>query len=298
MDTNSEQRHEPGQVETSVAEPTPILFGDGTIPQPAPATAPDANVPEDLRVPWDWIDVALFFFFGLGTLVVVAQLLSFAFAAFFAIKPDEMKNVATLNTAFAVTHQVTWSLVMLGFLWVQVRVRSGGHFWRTLGFRPIRAGGLEQKQAMFAFFGGGMLLAVAMQIASVFLRTPANLPIEGMFQTRESVLMMMAAGILVAPLVEEVMFRGFLYPVFARKLGVPAGVLIVGTLFGLMHASQLWGGWGQIGLLILVGIIFTHTRARTGSVTASYLLHLGYNTLLLLGFYLATGGLKNLPAPR
>jgi len=95
-----------------------------------------------------------------------------------------------------------------------------------------------------------------------------------------------------------VMFRGFLYPVLARKFGKPAGVLVVGTLFGLLHAAQLWGGWGQIFLLVLVGVFFTYVRARTGSTLASYLLHLGYNGFLLLGFYLATSGLKNLPPPR
>lgn len=296
MESNPEQEQGPEAPEPA-ADASSVLFASDSA-QPAALASAEANVPEDLRVPWDWMDIVLFFFFGLGSVVLVAQGLQFAFAVFFAIGPKELRSVATWNTAFAVTHQVAWSLVMLGFLWVQVRVRSGGHFWRTMGFRTIHAGGLEPTRAMFVFFGGGMVLAVGVQIASVFLRTPANLPIEGMFQTRESVLMMMAAGILVAPLVEEVMFRGFLYPVFARKLGAAAGVLIVGLLFGLMHAAQLWGGWGQIGLLILVGIILTYARARTGSVLASYLLHLGYNTLLLLGFYLATGGLKNLPTSK
>ena len=91
-------------------------------------------------------------------------------------------------------------------------------------------------------------------------------------------------GVLVAPLVEETIFRGFLYPVIARRLGIAAGVAITGTLFGLMHAAQLWGGWGQIALLILVGIVLTWVRARTGTVAASYFVHLGYNGLQLLGY--------------
>ena len=105
----------------------------------------------------------------------------------------------------------------------------------------------------------------------------------------------MCFGILVAPLVEETMFRGFLYPIVARRFGVTAGVIVTGTLFGAMHAQQLWGGWGQIGLLIGVGIVLTWVRARTGSVTASYFVHLGYNSLLFLGFFTATGGLRHIP---
>jgi membrane protease YdiL (CAAX protease family) len=97
--------------------------------------------------------------------------------------------------------------------------------------------------------------------------------------------------VLVAPLVEETVFRGFLYPVIARRLGIAAGVAITGTLFGLMHAAQLWGGWGQIALLILVGVVLTWVRARTGTVAASYFVHLGYNGLQLAGYliYMMSG---------
>jgi membrane protease YdiL (CAAX protease family) len=76
---------------------------------------------------------------------------------------------------------------------------------------------------------------------------------------------------------------------------VPAGILVTGVLFGSLHAAQLWGGWGQIGLLICVGIVLTWVRARTGTVVASYLVHLGYNGMLFLGLALATGGLRHLP---
>ena len=214
------------------------------------------------------------------------------------IAPFDKDAFAALNTAFAVTHQVLWSLAMLIFLWLQMALRFRAPFWHTLRFRRFQAGERTFAGTLFTFFGLGMALAVAVQLASAFLRTPSKLPIEGMFQTRPSILMMMAAGILVAPLAEELMFRGFLYPVVARKFGVAAGIAVVGSLFGLMHAPQLWGGWGQIALLMLVGMVLTYARARTGSVLASYVLHLGYNSLLLLGFFLATGGLKNLPPPR
>ena len=40
---------------------------------------------------------------------------------------------------------------------------------------------------------------------------------------------------------------------------------------------QLWGGWWQIALLVMVGIVFTIARAATRTVVASYILHLSYN---------------------
>ena len=50
-------------------------------------------------------------------------------------------------------------------------------------------------------------------------------------------------GVLLAPVLEETIFRGYIYPVVARSFGINAGILVTGTLFGLLHASQLWGGW-------------------------------------------------------
>jgi membrane protease YdiL (CAAX protease family) len=45
----------------------------------------------------------------------------------------------------------------------------------------------------------------------------------------------------------------------------------------------LWGGWVQISLLVMVGIILTYVRAATRSVLASFLVHLSYNSFLLFG---------------
>jgi membrane protease YdiL (CAAX protease family) len=100
----------------------------------------------------------------------------------------------------------------------------------------------------------------------------------------------------VAPLVEETLFRGYLYPLFARSFGVVPSILITGTLFGLMHGAQL--GWtvSLVTVLIIVGIVFTLVRARTGSVFASYLMHLGYNSLIAVAAIVTTHGFTKLPA--
>ena len=43
---------------------------------------------------------------------------------------------------------------------------------------------------------------------------------------------------------------------------MPLGILFTGTIFGLLHSSQLGNNWPQVGLLVLVGIIFTYVRAK------------------------------------
>jgi membrane protease YdiL (CAAX protease family) len=108
----------------------------------------------------------------------------------------------------------------------------------------------------------------------------------------------MLMAVIVAPVIEETIFRGYLYPVAARSFGVTGGIIVTGTIFGLLHAAQLWGGWGQIGLLVLVGIVFTAVRASTRTVVASYLLHVSYNFFIFLAFVVASHGFRNFPAGR
>jgi uncharacterized protein len=133
------------------------------------------------------------------------------------------------------------------------------------------------------------------ELASALIGTKAKLPIEKLFQDHVAAILLMLMAVLIAPVIEETIFRGYIYPVIARRFGMAAGVIATGSLFGLLHAPQLWGGWGQIALMVVVGIVFTAARAITGTVVASYLLHLSYNSFLALATVIATHGLRHLP---
>lgn len=140
------------------------------------------------------------------------------------------------------------------------------------------------------------MLSIVVQLGSIAVGTKAKLPIETFFQDRRTALLLMLMSVLLAPLFEETVFRGYIYPVVARTFGITTGIIATGTLFGLLHAEQLWGGWGQIGLLILVGIVFTWLRAVTKTVLASYLVHLSYNSFLFFAFLFTSHGLRSLPS--
>jgi uncharacterized protein len=133
------------------------------------------------------------------------------------------------------------------------------------------------------------------QVASALFPAKSKLPIENFFQDRESALLLMLLSVLLAPVVEETIFRGYIFPVVARSFGVGTSVLATGLLFGLLHAEQLKGGFWQIVLMVIVGIIFTWVRAAKRTVLASFLVHLSYNSFLLLAFLVSSDGLRALP---
>jgi membrane protease YdiL (CAAX protease family) len=146
---------------------------------------------------------------------------------------------------------------------------------------------------MYFFSGCGLAIFVA--LASYNMKNTDHLPIQEIFKNRSGAMLLMAMAVFVAPLVEETVFRGYHYPLFAKSLGVLPGILITGVLFGLMHGSQLGWTWRLVLLLTLVGVIFTFARARTGTVLASFLLHLGYNSMIALTSIIATRGFQHMP---
>jgi membrane protease YdiL (CAAX protease family) len=285
--------------------PPPILDPAGSAPinPPEPPIPPpprpqfDVSVPEDLRSPWGWLDLLVFVGFGFLSLLVAAVIVVGVGVVGFGMSMRDLNqaSITPAKSMIAVLAQGVWSGFVLLYFYTLVRVRTQAPFWRTMGWRGLHLGRQRISVSALLCLGGGAILAFVVSLAGRFFSEKGELPIEELFHSRPAVILLMGFGILVAPLVEETMFRGFLYPIIARHFGVSAGVIVTGILFGAMHAQQLWGGWGQIGLLIGVGIFLTWVRARTGSVTASYLVHLGYNSLLFLGFFAATGGLRHIP---
>ena len=248
---------------------------------------------DDLRVPWGWHEVLLFVVLGvIGSIAITWGLAQIAVRGF-GINSDEMFGT-TMSTAKSVVVLISQAVIDAGailYLYLMVLGRTPAPFWPTIGWRGLGSGAGSVRATAVQFLSGGAVLAIVVTFAGAFFNSKENLPIEELLKARVSVMLFAILGVVVAPLVEETIFRGFLYPVIARRLGVSAGIGVTGTLFGLMHAAQLWGGWGQIALLIMVGVILTWVRARTGTVTASYFVHLGYNGLQLVGYlvYIISG---------
>ena len=265
--------------------------------QPLPAEVPPApaSSPSEHEPPAGIADLLLFLLFALAALVFLTNALAFGVMHWRGLDLEEVERMARTSAAFITLRQAIWSSLLMLYLFFQVRLRFARPFWRGLGWRALRTQGASPTGVYLAFLGAGAGLAIAVQIASAFLGRPQQLPIDALLRDRTGILLLMALGILVAPLVEETVFRGYIYPVLARRIGVAAGVILTGSLFGLIHAPQLEGAWGHIGLLAIVGIVFTYARARTGTLLASFLLHLGYNGILFFALFVFTQGLRNLP---
>jgi membrane protease YdiL (CAAX protease family) len=171
---------------------------------------------------------------------------------------------------------------------------------------------------------GGVCLSLAVQFLSNFLPIPKSLPIDDFFRTPADVWMVALFGTLLAPVCEELAFRGFLLPSLAsawdwlRGLGRPADVSLVsnGTeaqhdphwsiaallvsctvtsiAFALVHADQLAHAWAPLAVLFGVSLVLCGVRLWTHSLAASTLIHATYNGTIFTILFFGTGGFRHL----
>lgn len=280
----------------------PPLAGDpislaAAAPPPAVSYRAKPSLPEDLRISWSWPHLILFLLFGFISLLVVQG----GFAIYYAplhhfSNEKDFERFVLSKPAFAIGSMVLWYALIFLFLYVTLSVLRGYPFWRTLGWRKLtrREGGAPRNPWLYFF--AGCVLSVVVFIVTAKVQPPENVPIEELFRYKNTAMLFMAMAVLVAPLVEETVFRGYLYPLFAKTFGVAFSVILTGVLFGLMHGAQLGWTWGLVLVLIAVGIIFTFARALTGSVLASFLLHLGYNSTIAAVTILGTEGFRKFPS--
>ncbi len=288
----------PELTEMPSAEPSPNWSGAGTDPSAATEVAPyppAKTYPEDLQISWSWPHLILFVVFGFGSLTVIQGVLAVIYMPPQKLTAKQLEAYLISKPQFAIGSLLIWYATIFFFLYVTLSVLRGHPFWHTLGWRKLVPANPRIPRNPFAYFfaGAGLSLFVALMTSS--MKTPDNTPIEELFKYPHTAMMFVAMAVFVAPLVEETLFRGYLYPMFARSFGVTPAILLTGVLFGLMHGAQLGWTWGLVAMLTLVGIVFTLVRARTGTVFASFMMHLGYNLLISLATGLSTHWFTKMP---
>src|SRR3954462_8861878 len=109
------------------------------------------------------------------------------------------------NTRVVLPPQVLAYLALLGGMVLLLRSR-GLHFWKNIRWN-------WPSSRWLAFLVLGVLLSIVIKATSAFLPLPKQLPIEDFFADTTSAYMLALFGTTLAPLMEELYFRGFLYPV-------------------------------------------------------------------------------------
>ncbi len=94
---------------------------------------------------------------------------------------------------------------------------------------------------------------------------------------------------LLGPIIEELVFRGFLQPLLSRDLGIAGGILITALIFGGLHAPEYLYAWQYVAAVTLAGVAFGVMRAWTDSTLASSIMHGCFNLLMVIAMFATQG---------
>jgi hypothetical protein len=228
---------------------------------------------------WSGRDVVVLAGIAFVTLLFCFVVIGIYIAVFYPKqKPGDVAGMPVIS----ILAQALTSAILLGAMYGMVVRRYRSPFWASVRWSWPKG------SLAFLCCTVGVAMALLVDFASALAPIPRSLPIYELFKTTTSAYALAGYGILVAPVIEELFFRGFLFPVLARRSGVPAAVLLTSLAFMLIHASQLAGAWVPLLILFLVGMAFTLARAWSGSVAVPYLMHLAYNATLFAGLFYAT----------
>jgi membrane protease YdiL (CAAX protease family) len=234
---------------------------------------------------WSWWDVLAVFVFTLVSVYGFSLLTILAARTVPAYQHVTLMTLAS-NPKLAVVAQAAAYPVVALFIYVLVRSRAHRTFSEAIQWRwPSSA---------LSFIAFGVGLALAIQWVSRLLPIPKSMPVDQYFNDMTSAYMMAMFGTTLAPLLEELFFRGLLFQILRRWLGLATAVVLTGAAFAAIHGAQLGYSWGPVVSIFTVGVALTLVRVRAGSVAASFLVHAGYNLTLFVLLWFASDHYRHL----
>ena len=285
----------------------PVSPEDQTLFFPHAEGTPPAEPP--VRIPHLGHAALFLAIAGLFLLLIQLLFLGFAHPPAIAGKPAP----GTMSPKFLVGSEALSYLATLAASWFIFPL-----LWKRPFAEGIQANLDAARRNAIRLIPIGLVLSVTVQAISSLISLPKNIPMDSFFRTPSDVWLVAAFGTLLAPLFEEVLFRGFLLPAFAiaydwislprtpaareqwrsnNKLTRPSLVfsaVLTSIFFAALHGQQIAFAWPVLLLLFSVSLILSYVRLRLRSVMASTLIHVSYNATIFVFAFIVTGGFRHL----
>lgn len=179
----------------------------------------------------------------------------------------------------AVGHAITLALA-----WVVVTGFGRESFLDSIGWGWRNGIRMRHVMATFAAVYGVTILV------GMLVQEP-DTPFKQMLDTSYGVRVAVGlVAVLTAPLAEEVLYRGVLYPAVAKRFGAVAAVVAVSALFLLVHAEQYASAPAIMLPLGVLSVALTTLRAVSGSIMPSVILHVLFNGVQVILLLLVPEG--------
>lgn len=174
----------------------------------------------------------------------------------------QLLSKVTLEQPTALLQAIVTFCILLA-LYGTIKLRHGGAVWRALGWTIPRA------RYLLAAPLAGLLMALLVTLVG----QPQALPPSSIPTWKLAAL----AGVL-APILEESLFRGFLLPLMAQASGSLGAVILTAFFFAFFHRPPTVI---QCVCIAMSGLFYGWARVVSGSTTVPAFMHAFYNLTLL-----------------
>jgi membrane protease YdiL (CAAX protease family) len=177
----------------------------------------------------------------------------------------------------------------LFFAWLVVTGFRQRPFLQTLGLRWKKTNLSQAFSVVLAFN------VLAFALSALIPENKENEFQKLISSSRLALYLTALIAIVTAPLIEEIVYRGILYPAFERNLGMNKAIVLVSLFFGLVHIPQYYPSYVTIFLIFTLSVVLTVIRAYTGNLFLCVVIHTLHN-FFQAGSLIAQSWFGKLPA--
>ena len=222
----------------------------------------------NIPVPWRIADVVFVYVLIIAMSILAVGLLL-------------ISGIDTTNGIFPGILQLILSATMLLSIYLIVSKKYKISFLDAFGISSGR-----MPRSVVQGIGVAFLLVISTTLVSygfsLFNHAPEHNPYSNMPQEKLRIISLLA--IFVAPVVEEIFFRGFMQPALIKSIGTYAGIFATALIFGLSHAQYLDYNVALVAVTV-IGLVLGTTRYYTGSVMPGIVAHLLNNFFAALSLH-------------
>lgn len=221
------------------------------------------NETQTYSVPWSigdtWLGVVLLVFLSIGVIFLAATSLALEITQSIGIALAEAVYILPVALIFTVR----------------------GIPWKALGFGKFSLSTLGLGCGLL--LGGYLITLIHNYILHILGIDTQGDQIYKAFSQIQSPIWFMVTGAIIAPLVEEMFFRGFLFQGFRQKYGWVRAILLSSLLFAAAHLELV-----AFIPTFLLGCVLAYIYHRSNSLWPSIMFHAAFNSFNLIAVFMMT----------
>lgn len=221
-------------------------------------------------VPWkSWEAVFVFVLSWLGLPLLILSAFRFA-APYDANIQQFLSAIKTSDITASFQLTVLDAIAGLGVIWLFLKKYKVG--WGSVGLRKFNV--IKACLLIIALFIVFLAIAWLALLLTQILVPGFNAAQEQVNEfttaaTDSSKIVSFFALVIIPPIVEEILFRGFMFPAFSKRVGIFFGALFSSLLFGFAHLQANVGVY-----TVVLGLLLCFMYRRTNSIIPGMVLHM------------------------